>query len=220
MVVSYIPTKSTAGSSKVLSAKAMITAYPCFYSSTPTLAQCHPLQLTTPLLGLVFSAPQQPFHLSKQEPSPSIILIDQTPYPCPLAASHDINKIIQADFSDRLYCKLALQAQKSWRDDPIFQPYYHQTGMVIVDDKGLGGRIIETHKQLGARCEAETFGSDELKWRFDGIYQDIQLQGVKDVFFNPLSVWAEATSVLGKVMEVAVERGVKYITACVVHSYL
>lgn len=155
------------------------------------------------------------FHLSKQEPSASIILIDQTPFPCPFGASHDINKIIRADYSDEFYCKLALEAQKSWREDPIFKSYYHQTGMVTVDDTGLGRSIIENHKQLGERCDGEIFSPDELERRFGGIYHDTDLHGVKEIFFNPLSGWAEATSALTKVIEVAVEQGVRYVTASV-----
>lgn len=155
------------------------------------------------------------FHLSQQEPSSSVVLIDQTPFPCPLGASHDINKIIRADYSDQFYCKLALEAQKSWREDPIFKPYYHQTGMVILDDTGLGRRIIENHRQLGVTCEAELFDPEELKRRFGGIYHDTDLRGVKEIFFNPLSGWAEATSALKNVIKVAVERGVRYVTASV-----
>lgn len=154
-------------------------------------------------------------HLSQQEASASIILIDRSPFPCPFGASHDINKIIRADYSDKFYCKLALEAQRSWREDPIFRPYYHQAGMVIVDDTGLGGRVIENHKQLGERCAAQIFGPGELKRRFAGIYHDMDLHGVKEIFFNPLSGWAEATSALTKVIEVAVERSVRYVTASV-----
>ena len=155
------------------------------------------------------------FHLSQQEPSASIILTDQTTFPSPFGASHDINKIIRADYSDQFYYKLALEAQRSWRDDPIFKPYYHQTGMVILDDTGLGRRIIENHKRLGASCEAEIFKPEELKRRFGGIYHDTDLHGVEETFFNPLSGWAEATSALKRVIEVAVQRGVRYVTATV-----
>jgi len=155
------------------------------------------------------------FHLSQQEPLASIILIDQTPFPCPLGASHDINKIIRADYGDKFYCKLALEAQKSWRGDPIFKPYYHQTGMVVLDNTGSGRRIIENHRQLGENCEAELFGPEELKRKFGGIFHDTDLHSVKEIFFNPLSGWAEATSALTRVIEVAVERGVRYVTASV-----
>ena len=155
------------------------------------------------------------FHLSQQEPLASIILIDQTPFPCPLGASHDINKIIRADYGDKFYCKLALEAQKSWREDPIFKPYYHQTGMVVLDNTSSGASIIENYRQLGENCEAEIFGPEDLKRRFGGIYHDTDLHGVKEIFFNPLSGWAEAASALTRVIEVAVERGVRYVTATV-----
>ncbi|KAI9871194.1 MAG: hypothetical protein M1830_004434 [Pleopsidium flavum] len=155
------------------------------------------------------------YHLSQQEPSASIVLIDRTPFPCPIGASHDINKIVRADYSDKFYCGLAIKAQQSWRNDPIYKPYYHQTGMVILDDTGLGRRIIENFKQLGEHHEAEIFDPEELKRRFGGIYQDTDLRAVEEVYWNPLSGWAEATSALKRLIEVAVESGVKYVAALV-----
>jgi len=154
-------------------------------------------------------------HLCQQEPSASIVLIDQTSFPCPMGASHDINKIIRADYSDRFYCGLAIKAQQAWRTDPIYKTYYHQTGMVVVDDTGLGGRVIENFKQLGEHYEAEIFGPEDLKRRFGGIYIDTDLRGVEEIFWNPLSGWAEAASALKRVIEVAVESGVKYVAASV-----
>lgn len=48
--------------------------------------------------------------LSRQDPAPTVILIDRTPFPCLIAASHDINKMVRSDYSDIFYCKLGLQA--------------------------------------------------------------------------------------------------------------
>lgn len=150
-------------------------------------------------------------HLVQQEPSANIVLIDQTPFPCPIGASHDINKIIRADYGDKFYCSLALQAQKSWRKNPIFHPFYHQTGMLIVDNTGRGRAIIENYKQLDEGYEAEMFEPEELKRRFGGIYSDTDLRNVKEIYWNPLSGWAEAASALKKVIEVAVDKGVTYV---------
>ena len=49
------------------------------------------------------------YHLSKAKPKANIILIDRTPFPCPIAASHDINKAVRADYGDVFYCKLGLR---------------------------------------------------------------------------------------------------------------
>lgn len=38
--------------------------------------------------------------LSIAEPSAKIILIDQKPSPCPLAASYDYNKVVRTDYGD------------------------------------------------------------------------------------------------------------------------
>lgn len=44
------------------------------------------------------------------------------------AASSDINKIIRPDYSDAVYAALAQQAVDQWTDNPIWKPYFHQSG--------------------------------------------------------------------------------------------
>lgn len=39
-------------------------------------------------------------HLAKAFPSASITLIDRTPFPCPLAASYDYQKVVRADYGN------------------------------------------------------------------------------------------------------------------------
>lgn len=44
---------------------------------------------------------------------------DITPPPSPWAASNDLNKVIRASYADEDYCKLALEAIKAWKLDPV-----------------------------------------------------------------------------------------------------
>jgi len=44
------------------------------------------------------------------------------------AASSDINKIIRPDYSDAVYAGLAQKAVDEWSDNPIWKPYFHQSG--------------------------------------------------------------------------------------------
>jgi sarcosine oxidase/L-pipecolate oxidase len=51
------------------------------------------------------------YHLSKSHPSASIAILDRSSsFPYSLAASHDFNKIIRADYGNAFYCELALDA--------------------------------------------------------------------------------------------------------------
>ncbi|KAK0113565.1 hypothetical protein ONS95_013815 [Cadophora gregata] len=87
--------------------------------------------------------------LAKKYPGSSISLIDRAPYPCPLGASWDWNKIIRADYGDLFYMKKALDAIDMWRNDPLYHPFYHQSGLVNnINNTGLGQRMIDNYKNL------------------------------------------------------------------------
>ena len=161
-------------------------------------------------------------HLSRQQPSASIVLIDRTPFPCPIAASHDINKVVRADYEDIFYCDLALKALDRWRNEPIFKQWYHQAGMVTIEngEVSLGKQIIDNFKKLGVHYEAEIFRPEEMKTRFGGLFSDADYEEVDEIFWNPLSGWAEATRALTSAIEAAVENGVQYVAASVARLLL
>lgn len=54
-------------------------------------------------------------------------------YPCPSdwSAGNDLNKIVRIEYADPFYNRLAGEAVKAWRDDPLFQDHFHQTGWVV-----------------------------------------------------------------------------------------
>src|SRR5436305_3396785 len=113
-------------------------------------------------------------HLSRKEPSSSIVLIDRSPYPCPIAASNDINKIVRADYADLFYCRVALKALHVWRNDPLFQPYYHQSGVLsIYASKSQRVRMmLENFRTCGVNPEAEIISPIDMKRRFGGVYAE------------------------------------------------
>ncbi|KAE8443743.1 hypothetical protein EG329_001423 [Mollisiaceae sp. DMI_Dod_QoI] len=153
------------------------------------------------------------YHLSKTHPKASIALIDRSEsYPCELAASHDINKIVRADYGNEFYCKLALEAREAWVKEEMYKPYFHQSGMVVLDDTGLGKKIITNYQTLKAHSESVIIDVNEMKSRYDGLFEDADYRGVEEVFINPLSGWAEATRAVRKVIETGVSSGVKYIS--------
>jgi sarcosine oxidase/L-pipecolate oxidase len=153
------------------------------------------------------------YHLIKKHPHTSISLIDRTPYPCPLAASWDWNKVVRADYGDVFYMEKALEAIHLWRTDPLYKPYYHESGLINIDNTGLGRQMIENYKKLNTDISPEMVVPDEFKKRYDGFFTDTDFTGVKEVFVNIKSGWAEATKALKALIDATVSAGVKYVEA-------
>jgi len=45
--------------------------------------------------------------------------------------------------------KIALDAQESWRADPVFTPYYHECGMLFTEEIGMGRASLDKYRALG-----------------------------------------------------------------------
>ena len=95
--------------------------------------------------------------LARKYPDAQITIIDR-------AALHrftalwDWSKVVRADYADILYAQLALAAKKVWREDPLHSEFYHETGLIWVDeadDKEFLRNVI---------ANFDTLGADE-KWR-------------------------------------------------------
>jgi sarcosine oxidase/L-pipecolate oxidase len=153
------------------------------------------------------------YYLSLQYPEASITVVDRSSeFPCPLAASHDFNKIIRADYGNPFYCALALEARKLWKSDPLYSSFYHESGLLNLDDTGLGKRILENYENLKEYSRASIITPSDVKELHGGLFADADLRGVDDIFYNPTSGWAEATSALGAVVEASIARGVKFVS--------
>lgn len=154
-------------------------------------------------------------YLKRSEPSASVTLIDRTPFPNPSAASHDVNKIVRADYADAFYMKMAYDAQKLWRSDPIHKEWYHETGIILAEDISMGRKSIENYKALGLDHVAELTSPEIGKSRFEGFFKDANWTDNTESFWNPRSGWAEAAPALRKVIETAIAEGVAYVVATV-----
>ncbi|KAL8760160.1 MAG: hypothetical protein Q9184_003417 [Pyrenodesmia sp. 2 TL-2023] len=119
------------------------------------------------------------YHLAKAIPSAAITLIDRSPYPCPLAASYDYNKIVRADYGDKFYMSLALKSQHQWRTDPLYNQFFHESGMVNIEGTGLGRRMVQNFKDLGVESKAEVVGPEELTKRYP-LFWDADYKKAKD----------------------------------------
>jgi sarcosine oxidase/L-pipecolate oxidase len=68
----------------------------------------------------------------------SITVLDPYPVPSPISAGNDLNKILElgsfaGDDEDERYVsnKLLEAATDGWLNDPVFKPYFHETGCII-----------------------------------------------------------------------------------------
>lgn len=174
-----------------------------------------PVQETYLIVGAGVFGASTALYLSQKQPFARVTLIDRTPFPNPSAAGHDLNKIVRADYPDLLYMKLALEAQEQWRRDPVYAPYYHESGMLFAEDFGMGRAALKNYESLGDEYEAVMLDPGVARKRFEGIFEDAEWTGVKQNFYNPRSGWAEAEAALRSAIQSAVDNGVEYIANAV-----
>ncbi|KAL8992029.1 MAG: hypothetical protein Q9169_007429 [Polycauliona sp. 2 TL-2023] len=155
------------------------------------------------------------YHLKKQIPSASVTLIDRTDPPCPIAASHDINKIVRADYEDIFYCKLGLKTLHAWKTDPFFKQWFHPSGLLSVTDGNslLIKKILQNLEKLDAKSEAEVFTPKEISQRFNGMFSDMRLKPDDKLLFNSSAGIAEAEKALGATIQACIDLGVRYVAA-------
>lgn len=151
--------------------------------------------------------------LKRANPLANVTLVDRTEFPNPSAASHDLNKIVRADYGDVMYMKLALEAQELWRNDPIYKPYYHQVGMLYAESKGMGKSFIANYKKLGIDYASEFMSTEEARTRFSGAFRAANWEGVTQTYFNPRSGWGDGAGALRSVIQAGVDIGVTYKAA-------
>jgi sarcosine oxidase / L-pipecolate oxidase len=101
------------------------------------------------------------FHLIKKHLNARVCLVDRLAYLRPLAASCYWNKVVRADYGDAFYMKLVLDGIKLGREDSIFKPYFHESGMINIDNTGLGRRTIANYQALETDVKPELVSSNE-----------------------------------------------------------
>lgn len=153
--------------------------------------------------------------LVRKHPEAIITLIDRDSFDAPrrVAASWDWNKVVRADYNDIVYTKLAVEAQQLWRTDPVWQPFYHESGVVWISPSSFAKQVLKNFKELGVQVDLQTYSVEEARALYDGLYEDADYTGVKEVLVNRTSGWAEAKEALQNTIKAAVDLGVKYVTA-------
>ncbi|KAI1343502.1 sarcosine oxidase [Xylariaceae sp. FL0016] len=157
-------------------------------------------------------------HLKTAHPSASVTLVDRDAYDAAtrVAASWDWNKVVRADYRDLLYCRLALEAQDVWRADPLWAPFYHESGIYWISRSDFAETVRENFAKLGRVEEGkliEVVRVEEARKMYRGLFEESDYTGIENVLVNKGSGWADAKGALRRVIERAVELGVTYVTA-------
>lgn len=155
------------------------------------------------------------YHLIKKYPNASVTVVDRDAYDADdrVAASWDWNKVVRADYDDIVYCQMALEAQDVFRSDPLFKPHFHQTGIYWMCRSDYAQQVIDNYQKLGRKADLSAVPVDEARKLYDGVFEEADFYGVKEVLVNKTSGWAAAGDCLRAVTRRSIELGVKYVTA-------
>lgn len=155
------------------------------------------------------------YHLIKKYPDASVTVVDRDAYNAEsrVAASWDWNKVVRADYDDIVYCRMGLEAQDIFKSDPLWKPYFHETGIYWMCRSDYAQEVIDNYKKLGRRADLAAVPIDEARKLYGGLFEDADYTGVKEVLVNKTSGWAAAGDCLIAVTAKCLELGVKYVTA-------
>ncbi|KAJ1706557.1 FAD dependent oxidoreductase [Aspergillus oryzae] len=84
----------------------------------------------------------------------NVTVLDPHPVPSPIAAGNDINKImehreVKASETDPwsiAFSTCTRAALKGWKNDPVFQPYFHETGAIVSGHTASLIKHIQEHE--------------------------------------------------------------------------
>ena len=155
------------------------------------------------------------YHLIKKYPNASVTLVDRDAFDAEsrVAASWDWNKVVRADYDDIVYCQLGLEAQDIFKSDPLWQPYFHETGIYWNCRSDYATDVIANYKKLGRKADLAAIPVDDARKLYNGIFDKADYSGVKEVLVNKTSGWAAAGDCLVAVTRKCLELGVKYVVA-------
>jgi sarcosine oxidase/L-pipecolate oxidase len=154
-------------------------------------------------------------HLKQTHPDSEVTLLDRTPFPCPSASGHDLNKIVRAEYDDTMYMELALEAIQEWKSDPLLREYYHETGILFAGIPEPGLKVVQNFEKVIGRSPATILEPSVAKKQFDGVFREGDWTGVTSCTWNPEAGWADAEEALRSIIQKAIDIGVSYQTQSV-----
>ncbi|KAI7778949.1 hypothetical protein LA080_001466 [Diaporthe eres] len=155
------------------------------------------------------------YHLIKKYPNASVTIVDRDAYDADsrVAASWDWNKVVRADYDDIDYCALALEAQDIFKSDPLWKPYFVETGIYWICRTDYAQDVINNYKKLGRKADLQAVPVEKAKKLYGGLFEDADYEGVKEVLVNRTSGFAHAGDALRAVTKESIRLGVKYVVA-------
>ena len=155
------------------------------------------------------------YHLIQKYPTATVTLVDRDAYDASdrVAASWDWNKVVRADYDDIIYCALGLEAQDIFESDPLWKPFFHQTGIYWTCRSDYAVEVIENYRKLGRKADLKAVEVEVAKKMYGGLFDEADYEGVKEVLVNKTSGWGAAGDCLQAVTKRAIDLGVKYVTA-------
>jgi sarcosine oxidase / L-pipecolate oxidase len=110
--------------------------------------------------------------------------------------------------------RLMIDAMEQWRSNPLYSPYFYQTGYLRADLSSFSEDSIKTYRKLGVRNDTEFLTPTEVRKRFPQL-STTNFDGADKVFWHPGAGWADAEGALIAVTQAAVDAGVVYKVASV-----
>lgn len=155
------------------------------------------------------------YYLIKKYPDASVTIVDRDEYDAEsrVAASWDWNKVVRADYDDIVYCKMGLESQDIFNEDPLWKPYFHQTGIYWICRDDYANKVVDNYKTLGRQADLRAVPIEEARKLHGGVFNDADYSGAKAVLVNPTSGWGAAGDCLRAVTKESIKLGVKYVTA-------
>jgi len=120
---------------------------------------------------------------------------------------------VRADYRDIAYARLALEARDLWRDDPLYRPFYHESGVFWISAAGFADQVVANFARLGFDGGLRGHAVGEAAGLYCGIFGGADYDGAESVLVNPTAGWADAKDALRRVIEEAVALGVEYVQA-------
>lgn len=154
------------------------------------------------------------YHLIQKYPNAAVTLVDRDAYDADerVAASWDWNKVVRADYDDLVYCQLGLEAQDVFTSDPLWKPYFHQTGIFWMCRNGKYAEdVVNNFKQMERDADLAVVPVDEARTLYGGLFQYANYEGVQDVLVNRTSGWGAAGDCLRAVTRETLRLGVRYV---------
>lgn len=142
-------------------------------------------------------------------------LVDRDAYDADsrVAASWDWNKVVRADYDDIVYCRMGLEAQDIFESDPLWQPFFHKTGIFWTCRDTYARSVIDNYKKLGRKADLKAISVKEARSLYGGLFEGADYSDVQEVLVNKTSGWGAAGDCLQAVTKEALRLGVKYVAA-------